>query len=51
MDALGNILIFGIAIASVTFGKEANPAKLGVVLTYALSIVGGSETLSTRLLH
>lgn len=39
MDALGNILILGIGLASVGFGKTTNPAKLGVVLTYALSIV------------
>lgn len=39
MDALGNILILGIGLASVGFGKTTSPAKLGVVLTYALSIV------------
>jgi ABC-type multidrug transport system fused ATPase/permease subunit len=38
MDALGNALILGIALASVGFGKTTTPAKLGVVLTYALSI-------------
>ncbi|KDQ09674.1 hypothetical protein BOTBODRAFT_137615 [Botryobasidium botryosum FD-172 SS1] len=38
VDAMGNAIILGIALASVGFGKTTNPATLGVVLSYALSI-------------
>lgn len=40
MDAIGNVVILAIGLAAVGFGKTQNPAILGVVLTYALSIVG-----------
>lgn len=38
MDFLGNILILGIGLAAVGFRNSTNPATLGVVLTYSLSI-------------
>lgn len=37
LELLGNALIFGIGIFGVCFRNKVSPAKLGVVLTYALS--------------
>jgi ATP-binding cassette subfamily C (CFTR/MRP) protein 1 len=39
LDFLGNLLILGIGLISVGFRDSANPTQLGVVLTYALTIV------------
>ncbi|KDQ12205.1 hypothetical protein BOTBODRAFT_57028 [Botryobasidium botryosum FD-172 SS1] len=38
IDAMGNVLILAITLASIGFGKTTNPAILGVVLNYALAI-------------
>jgi hypothetical protein len=40
LDFLGNLLILGIGLIAVGFRTSADPSKLGVVLTYALTIVG-----------
>ncbi|EEB98107.1 hypothetical protein MPER_02444 [Moniliophthora perniciosa FA553] len=38
LDVLGNILVFGIALFAAGFRASINPAKIGVVLSYTLSI-------------
>ncbi|CAL1710985.1 unnamed protein product [Somion occarium] len=38
LDFLGNLLILGIALFSAGFRKSVNPSKIGVVLSYTLSI-------------
>ncbi|ELU42646.1 cadmium ion transporter [Rhizoctonia solani AG-1 IA] len=38
LDFLGNLLILGIGLIAVGFRTSADPSKLGVVLTYALTI-------------
>ncbi|KAL8287248.1 hypothetical protein RQP46_003700 [Phenoliferia psychrophenolica] len=38
LDFLGNILILGIALFGVGFRDTVSPSKLGVVLTYSLSV-------------
>ncbi|KDQ12182.1 hypothetical protein BOTBODRAFT_34790 [Botryobasidium botryosum FD-172 SS1] len=38
VDAMGNLVILAIGLASIFYGATTNPATLGVVLTYALSI-------------
>ncbi|EKM53211.1 uncharacterized protein PHACADRAFT_259405 [Phanerochaete carnosa HHB-10118-sp] len=38
LDFLGNILILGIALFAAGFRKSVNPSKIGVVLSYTLSI-------------
>ncbi|KAL8287275.1 hypothetical protein RQP46_003727 [Phenoliferia psychrophenolica] len=38
LDFLGNILILGIALFGVGFRTTVSPSKLGVVLTYSLSV-------------
>ncbi|CAK5271106.1 unnamed protein product [Mycena citricolor] len=38
LDVFGNILIFGIAIFAAGFRKSVDPSKIGVVLSYTLSI-------------
>ncbi|KAI0087238.1 multidrug resistance-associated ABC transporter [Irpex rosettiformis] len=38
LDLLGNILIFGIALFAAGFRKTVDPGKIGVVLSYSLSI-------------
>ena len=37
LDLLGNILVLGIALFGVAFRTTINPAKIGVVLSYALA--------------
>ncbi|QRV79190.1 ABC transporter transmembrane region [Ceratobasidium sp. AG-Ba] len=43
LDFLGNLLILGIGLIAVGFRTSADPTKLGVVMTYALTI---TQTLS-----
>ncbi|TDL20293.1 multidrug resistance-associated ABC transporter [Rickenella mellea] len=38
LDFFGNILIFGIALFAAGFRTSVNPSKIGVVLSYTLSI-------------
>ncbi|KAF8880183.1 multidrug resistance-associated ABC transporter [Infundibulicybe gibba] len=38
LDLFGNVLIFGIALFAAGFRHSVNPAKVGVVLTYTLTI-------------
>ncbi|CEH19248.1 Multidrug resistance-associated protein/mitoxantrone resistance protein, ABC superfamily [Ceraceosorus bombacis] len=38
VDAIGNVIILGIGLASVGFRESQNPATLGVVLSYATNI-------------
>ncbi|KAJ7459489.1 multidrug resistance-associated ABC transporter [Mycena galericulata] len=38
LDVFGNILIFGIALFAAGFRHTVNPSKIGVVLSYTLSI-------------
>ncbi|KAF7792644.1 hypothetical protein EIP86_003741 [Pleurotus ostreatoroseus] len=38
LDLLGNILILGIALFAAGFRKTVDPSKIGVVLSYSLSI-------------
>ncbi|KAF8882129.1 P-loop containing nucleoside triphosphate hydrolase protein [Infundibulicybe gibba] len=38
LDLFGNVLIFGIALFAAGFRHSVNPAKIGVVLSYTLSI-------------
>ncbi|RDB26371.1 Oligomycin resistance ATP-dependent permease YOR1 [Hypsizygus marmoreus] len=38
LDLFGNILVFGIAIFAAGFRNTVNPSKIGVVLSYTLSI-------------
>ncbi|KAK7682821.1 hypothetical protein QCA50_014205 [Cerrena zonata] len=38
LDILGNILILGIALFAAGFRKTVDPSKIGVVLSYTLSI-------------
>ncbi|KIK63265.1 hypothetical protein GYMLUDRAFT_40975 [Collybiopsis luxurians FD-317 M1] len=38
LDLLGNILILGIALFAAGFRKSVDPSKIGVVLSYTLSI-------------
>ncbi|KAF8962130.1 multidrug resistance-associated ABC transporter [Flammula alnicola] len=38
LDLFGNILIFGIGLFAAGFRHSVNPAKIGVVLSYTLSI-------------
>ncbi|KAK7691491.1 hypothetical protein QCA50_004890 [Cerrena zonata] len=38
LDVLGNILILGIALFAAGFRKTVDPSKIGVVLSYTLSI-------------
>lgn len=38
LDLLGNILILGIALFAAGFRKKVDPSKIGVVLSYTLSI-------------
>ncbi|KAL8287285.1 hypothetical protein RQP46_003737 [Phenoliferia psychrophenolica] len=45
LDFLGNILILGIALFGVGYRETISPAKLGVVLTYALSVTQGLSQL------
>ena len=37
LDLLGNILVLGIALFAAGYRYTINPAKIGVVLSYALS--------------
>ncbi|KAI0795014.1 multidrug resistance-associated ABC transporter [Abortiporus biennis] len=48
LDFLGNMLILGIALFAAGFRKTVNPSKIGVVLSYTLSITQiFSELVST----
>ncbi|KAF8500114.1 multidrug resistance-associated ABC transporter [Gautieria morchelliformis] len=38
LDFLGNILLFGIALFAVGFRNSVDPSKIGVVLTYTLTL-------------
>ncbi|KAF8235236.1 multidrug resistance-associated ABC transporter [Tricholoma matsutake] len=38
LDLFGNVLIFGIALFAAGFRKTVSPSKIGVVLSYTLSI-------------
>lgn len=38
LDALGNILILAIGLFGIGYRLEAQPSKLGVVLTYSLTL-------------
>ncbi|KAF9500249.1 multidrug resistance-associated ABC transporter [Pleurotus eryngii] len=38
LDVFGNVLVFGIALFAAGFRETVNPARIGVVLTYTLSI-------------
>ncbi|KAJ7100917.1 multidrug resistance-associated ABC transporter [Mycena belliarum] len=40
LDLLGNVLLLGIALVAAGFRHTIDPAKIGVVLTYTLSITG-----------
>ncbi|KAM0755919.1 ATP-dependent bile acid permease [Meredithblackwellia eburnea MCA 4105] len=47
LDFLGNILVLGISLFGVGFRNTVSPSKLGVVLTYSLSITGVFSQLVT----
>lgn len=38
LDFIGNILVLGIALFGAGFRHSVDPSKVGVVLTYTLSI-------------
>ncbi|KAI0929440.1 hypothetical protein AcV7_005292 [Taiwanofungus camphoratus] len=38
LDLLGNVLVLGIALFAAGFSTKVNPSKIGVVLSYTLSI-------------
>jgi ATP-binding cassette, subfamily C (CFTR/MRP), member 1 len=48
LDFLGNILILGISIFGIAFRDTVTPAKLGVVLTYGLTVTQVSHCISKR---
>ncbi|CAE6417184.1 unnamed protein product [Rhizoctonia solani] len=49
LDFLGNLLILGIGLIAVGFRTNADPSKLGVVLTYALTITQTFSQMVTQL--
>ncbi|KAJ1304670.1 hypothetical protein OPQ81_005809 [Rhizoctonia solani] len=49
LDFLGNLLILGIGLIAVGFRTSADPSKLGVVLTYALTITQTFSQMVTQL--
>ncbi|KAB5591062.1 Oligomycin resistance ATP-dependent permease YOR1 [Ceratobasidium theobromae] len=49
LDFLGNLLILGIGLIAVGFRDSADPSKLGVVLTYALTITQTFSQMVTQL--
>ncbi|KAF9269804.1 multidrug resistance-associated ABC transporter [Marasmius fiardii PR-910] len=48
LDLLGNILVFGIALFASGFRKTVDPSKIGVVLTYTMSITQVFSTMVTQ---
>ncbi|KAL5631354.1 hypothetical protein ACGC1H_007018 [Rhizoctonia solani] len=49
LDFLGNLLILGIGLIAVGFRTSVDPSKLGVVLTYALTITQTLSQMVTQL--
>ncbi|KEP49841.1 multidrug resistance-associated ABC transporter [Rhizoctonia solani 123E] len=49
LDFLGNLLILGIGLIAVGFRTSVDPSKLGVVLTYALTITQTFSQMVTQL--
>ncbi|KAG8710747.1 hypothetical protein FRC09_020949 [Ceratobasidium sp. 395] len=49
LDFLGNLLVLGIGLIAVGFRTSADPSKLGVVLTYALTITQTFSQMVTQL--
>ncbi|TBU42097.1 multidrug resistance-associated ABC transporter [Dichomitus squalens] len=48
LDILGNILILGICLFAAGFRHTVDPSKIGVVLTYTLTITQSFSTLVTN---
>ncbi|KAL0562480.1 hypothetical protein V5O48_019607, partial [Marasmius crinis-equi] len=48
LDLLGNVLVFGIAMFASGFRKSANPANIGVVLTYTMSVTQIFSSMVTQ---
>ncbi|RDX46560.1 multidrug resistance-associated ABC transporter [Lentinus brumalis] len=51
LDILGNLLILGIGLFAAGFRRSVDPSKIGVVMTYALSITQQFTTLVTTYAH
>ncbi|CAE6409408.1 unnamed protein product [Rhizoctonia solani] len=49
LDLLGNVLILGIGLIGVGFRKSVDPSKLGVIMTYALTITQTFSQMVTQL--
>ncbi|KAH7103342.1 ATP-dependent bile acid permease [Auriculariales sp. MPI-PUGE-AT-0066] len=49
LDLLGNLLVLGIGLVAVGFRDTTNPSKMGVVLTYSLSITQVLSQMVTML--
>ncbi|KAG7095244.1 hypothetical protein E1B28_006018 [Marasmius oreades] len=48
LDLLGNVLVFGIVLFASGFRKAVDPAKIGVVLSYTMSITQIFSTMVTQ---
>ncbi|KAF9466028.1 multidrug resistance-associated ABC transporter [Collybia nuda] len=51
LDLFGNILIFGIGLFAAGFRNTVNPSKIGVVLSYTLSITQVFSEMITQFAH
>ncbi|KZW02973.1 cadmium ion transporter [Exidia glandulosa HHB12029] len=49
LDLLGNILVLGIGIIAVGFRNSVNPSRMGVVMTYSLTITQVMSQMVTML--
>lgn len=49
MDLLSNFLVLGIGIIAVGLRNNTNPANIGIVLTYTLSVVRPFHSALTSL--
>ncbi|KAF8699270.1 Multidrug resistance-associated ABC transporter, partial [Rhizoctonia solani] len=49
LDFLGNLLVLGIGLIGVGFRTSADPSKLGIVMTYALTITQTFSQMVTQL--
>ncbi|RPD56133.1 multidrug resistance-associated ABC transporter [Lentinus tigrinus ALCF2SS1-7] len=51
LDILGNLLILGIGLFAAGFRRSVDPSKIGVVMSYTLSITQMFSTLVTMYAH
>ncbi|EJD44619.1 ATP-dependent bile acid permease [Auricularia subglabra TFB-10046 SS5] len=49
LDLLGNVLVLGIGLIAVGFRNTTNPSKMGVVMTYSLTITQVMSQMVTML--